>query len=1155
MPLRKLTALTLCTLLIPGPAALAQVGPACVCPIPAPTPSIDNRDGYLVLFEETPVHPMEISENGQELWVTSIPDASVSVFNIQPSGNLGRLQTEIEVGLGPVTVRKRPNSGPFVIGPIDQTIGATRIDGDIVPLPVVGPEIWVVCQSSNSLYIIDQGTKRVVETIRTPFEPADLVFTDDGKTGYVSLSASDQIAIVNAVARTVSLAPIEFEAVMPLAAYGVPVHAEEPRALLLDGNDLFGLSFFSGNGTLLDEADIDGDGETADIANLWDFQGGTNPAFFPPDREVLRFDTQNPSQTGDAVIWRAGTINNDLEKSPANGLLYISNVDLLNEETEHKFDYKANGFSVHQISYAAPSATNAPQASTNFIDLNTDVDPSLPNFRCSNPNEMAFTASGSLLFVACYETRNTAVVDTASDTVIAELRATPGTTDGFGPRGVTLNESKNRAYVYNQADNTVQVFDITQPIAVGLQQNPTQTRSAGFDITPEPILAGRRHFIDATNSGTGLETCHTCHQGGEHDRLPWDLADFTGDLPNVPEPRDDNNIKITMSLRGIEETPHYHWQGNRDDLEAFNAAFDGLLGGAELGDPELAEFLAFTFALSYPPNPNQDPDRVYSSDAASGFCCFDLVASVTVSHDTIGFSDPAARTTFTCTDCHGMDGSSGTNNQVVNDGGGFVAAGDPTQLRGMFDKESDQVCYDPNSSCPPNTVLGDTFKLPATGWGFLNPGVLDTLLDFAELIGVFQTNPQTVGASTTQQLQVTAFMNEFDSGMAPSTAFAWTLNQGNAGTPNPPPLAYQIPQASLPTPHSDLVVRGWLRVGGTPTTVGMLYNPQTSMFDTDITGQGPFTFNQLVNRASNGNGVFTFAGVPLGSGYRYGLDNDMDQLPDGDEPASGTTRSAPDFDGDGFPDGYEVRLGSNPADINSLPGPDVTAPVIQNETVAWVNSQVARVRWSTDEEATSRVRVEPGGGGAALWSGQELQFKTEHTMVVRGLDPGQTYDIVIEADDPAMPANTGSSTVLTVGGGSPAVTQQHLFQSLHIQQTGLSVVTILPFTLQYVMKADFTVVDEQNQPVSNAVVSAKFVDWVPGGGTNSVQTAQTAPSNAAGVATVSFTTVNALFGSGGTAEVMVDLADQNVSVIDTANRLYFHPLDGEFQYWQALGNL
>src|SRR5262249_7929473 len=124
------------------------------------------------------------------------------------------------------------------------------------------------------------------------------------------------------------------------------------------------------------------------------------------------------------------------------------------------------------------------------------------NSRFATPNEMVFDGEGDFLYVACYETKNAAVIDAANDVVYAELLC------GAGPRGVLLDAGPGNLYVYNRADLTVCVFSVPVPAGTGV--SPTKTFSAGFDPTPRSVKHGRQIAIDASNSGNGAQSCNTC---------------------------------------------------------------------------------------------------------------------------------------------------------------------------------------------------------------------------------------------------------------------------------------------------------------------------------------------------------------------------------------------------------------------------------------------------------------------------------------------------------------------------------------------------------------------------------------------------------------------------------------------------------------------
>ncbi|HWM89331.1 MAG TPA: hypothetical protein VN493_01040 [Thermoanaerobaculia bacterium] len=1001
-------------------AAGSSSPPQAPCPPPDAPPPVDNREGTLPLFEEAPVHPMEL--DGDELWVVDIPAASVAVFDLADPLR-PRLSAEIPVGLGPVTVRRRPGSG----------------------------EVWVVCQSSNAVFIVDARLRRVVDTVRVAAEPSGLVFDPAGETAYVTLSASGRVARVEASTRRV-LPPLEFAS----EAGGAMAKVPEPRALLLDGSDLYVLSYQSGNGTTADVMDRDQDGVTFEILNAW-----SEPGPPPPDRDVLRFDAHGKAPPGITALWRMGTLNFDLVRGTG-GVLYVSNVDHQNAHFS-KMGTGREAFAFHRVSWAKPSATREPQTKTVHVDLNAHRDPRLPSdLRCAMPNAMALSGDGSRLYVACYETRTTMVVDTRARRVVAALRS-----EAAGPRGLALNERAGVIYVYNRADNSVQVYRLPDDGGVASPVGPALP--AGFDPTPAAVKAGRRHFIDAGNSASGLVSCNTCHADGQSDGLAWDLRDFTGDLPRAAEAREvDNVIKVTMDLRGIEATPPYHWRGDRDDLADFNTVHEVLFGGRRLSPEKVRELEAYVFSLALPPNPRQDERRALSPRALAGFGCF---------------VSPAGRMAVTCRDCHTMEGGLATNNQIISEAR-FPVPSATTQLQGMFEKRRDTAFY-------AGAVR------PVSGWGFGNHGSFASAFDFT---GIFEE-------LTTQQKELLdAFLDELDTGMAPATAYA-------SSGPDERVKGYLIPQAEAG--NIDLVARAW--IGERP--VGFLYDPHRRVFRADTERIGDLPYGRLAGA--------TFLGVPVGSGWRLGIDRDLDFLPDGDEAAHGASTSAADTDGDGFPDGYEVRHGSRPGDPTSRPV-DSAKPTIRGAEVVWVNSTVAKIRWETDEETVARVRVVDG------WITEIVQPARQHSLIVRGLKPGRDYTVLVEAKDLAHPANRAEAR-LTI------LTQPPLFRSVHMAGTTVTRETDRVTGME-VLRAEFSVVDELDRPVEGAVVHFKVVEWAPGKGENTVRFFSAPPTR--GGRTAMTVPVSLPF-----AEILVDRRSGKGVEDPHTHRLYFHPLDGEHRYW------
>ncbi|MCP3959993.1 MAG: hypothetical protein GY719_19285 [bacterium] len=1129
---RAIVSLSLVMLLTAGPS-VAQL-----CP-PAVDPGVDNRDGYLPPFEEQPVRPMTLSSDRKQLWVLNIPDSRVSVFDATnpTAGDGPKLIDEVGVGLGPVAIQRRPS------------------DQD-------DREMWVVCTSSNSVFVIDERNRRVITTIRVEHEPGDLVFAADGRTAYVSLAASNQIAVIDAGARTVT-SRIEFDSNLPTTSTN-RLHAEEPLTLMLEGDDLYGISHVSGNGTLANPAlcpnptpppnnvpCFPGSG-VPNLAQLWDVFNAAPTGPEPPDRDVVRFDVNAPAAAGTVVGWRFGTINFDLQREPGGPDMVVSNVDLRNDSilTEQLYPKDVVEFgkpSIHRISMG-PDATSATSNQTvAHFDLN---DPANVNavleaegYRCAFPTQMAFNDAGDRLYVACYGTNNVAVTDYPPTQVIAELRSRASVADktGFGTHGLLLDEARGVVYSYEQGDGSLQIYRDNP--GTGTVNAPVHSRpiSIGFDITPEIVEAGRFHFNNAANSAFGTDSCATCHYRAHADGVAWDLSDLSGDIPDQPgQPlgptdrfffRDNKGLKVTMSLRGIEETPPFHWRGDRADLKDFAGAVVGLIGGEPLSEEEVEQVDRFVFPTSYRPNPDQSFDRSYSAQALDGAGCFTNPLSLTFGSDTNGGALPLA-----CEDCHSMAGFSGTNNQVNNDGrvidNIFVfnpVPEDATQLRGLWDKSSDQYDYPPTAAEP---------IFPVTGWGFANSGAIDSFQQFVEIAG------GGLGGQA-QKDAVKAFFTELDTGMAPTTAYAWTMDAVSVGAI--PPEAVQLIVAAN-AGHNDVVVRGWIDfgLGAGPETFDMFR--LGNLFYPNKTGVGPFTAGQLIAFANPGDGdsaTLTFMGMPVGMGYRGGFDRDMDMTPDGDElavcpspPAVCSSYHSTDTDDDSFPDGYETRLGSNPNDATSLPSGDSVAPNILSPEISWFNSNVAKVRWTTDEESISRVIVRENG--AIVSTSEDLTYKWQHSQVVRDLIAGRTYTVEIESGDPANPTNSQTFVF-----PNPLGMQPRLFlNTMHVETTNLKVVAIGIPGGNFLLRATFQIHDgATSAPLANhpVTIDYEWYEWVPGGTGAIVAHPVTfsGTTNAQGRISDTFSTSNVTTGQGGVAEVI----SRNVSE-SVAFRMLFQPESG-----------
>ena len=69
----------------------------------------------------------------------------------------------------------------------------------------------------------------------------------------------------------------------------------------------------------------------------------------------------------------------------------------------------------------------------------------------------------------------------------------------------------------------------------------------------------------------------------------------------------------TQTLRGLKDLEPFHWRGDRQNFQAFNAAFINLLGrGSQLSAADMNAFTDFIMTVNFPPNPFRNLDDTHA---------------------------------------------------------------------------------------------------------------------------------------------------------------------------------------------------------------------------------------------------------------------------------------------------------------------------------------------------------------------------------------------------------------------------------------------------------------------------------------------------------------------------------------------------------------
>lgn len=498
----------------------------------------------LINFETPHVHPLDLTPDGSKLLAVNTAAHKLEVFQVSGTG-LNLIAT-IPVGLDPVSVRARSNS-----------------------------EAWVVNHISDSVSIVDLDALRVVDTILTDNEPADVVFAGSQQRAYVSASEVNRVLIYNPDSRAL---------IQRLTLQG-----EDPRALAVSNNGLrvYAAIYESGNNTGLS-------GQNVIIRGAGQIDN---------DVAIINTDTNG-------VTYRRALMNMNMALSvnPSTGLVHVVGTEAMN----HILDEPVlNGIflRVNMASFTGPGLLGA-----SIVDLNSHltytsptVSAGLREISVADPRGIAWKPDGQTAFVTGMGSNNVIVINQQGGR-IAQFDV------GQGPTGVVLNSTGNLGYVMNKFDGSISVIDTNARSEI--------RKVAFYDPTPAVVRNGRPVLYDAhLTSGTGHLACASCHVDGRTDRLGWQLSNAS--LPFRQVPRASNflpgnvigewtlngikDVMVTQTLIDIMEHPRFHWRGDRETIDEFNGTFVALMGRpTQLSQAQMDNFKAFLRTTWLPPNPYRD---------------------------------------------------------------------------------------------------------------------------------------------------------------------------------------------------------------------------------------------------------------------------------------------------------------------------------------------------------------------------------------------------------------------------------------------------------------------------------------------------------------------------------------------------------------------
>lgn len=875
-------------------------------PNTAPYEVLDRVEGSWINLGLFPVRPLMVHEldDVSTVFALNVHDDRLEWFR----GTDPAPFRQTQVGWGPVALA-----------------GWEEEDGDL-------RELLVVCAGSYGLFRVAPSTGEVLGVITLPPEPRDIVVKGD--RAWISCTGVNEVVQVDLVNRVI-------ERRYSLATEPA-FRCQQPCFLALDGDVVLVAPLLSGNNTTaysdLDALDPDlifsARKRVLDLRDPAIVQPGDQGL---PDEDLFSIDPGQTSPGAVSVVAHGqGTVLFAHGRNPSTGRYWQLCTEALNADPARQSEPALRGiFAQNRL---AIRSTTAPQS---VVDLDDPQAGQYADARSiGQPHSLAFASNGYV-----------AVTGPLTDTL--SIRKPDGTpfrrwalpAESKIPTGVVLDEDEEFLYVHCHGSNEVLRYALGNPppalpplpVVYGFQHDPT----------PPRIQNGMELFHDASFSLDNRSSCRTCHVDGKTDGTVWNLSEGV---------QDEKGPLLTQTLTGISMTGPFHWRGERG-FDDFRGAFAGLLGAAEAPSEErFQEFEEFIFSLTEVANPRQDFRRVVNDDIhpPEPISAGSPINGQFVWHhvDTVG--------PFACNDCHTFQSrAAGHEVMPVVDAGRepkrtqFDVAAFAELGRRAFQPLVDIRFHDPE---PPPAGFPQRMETRAyLGAAVSHAGLASSFRDFVATAPTTEPNKD----------DLTAFVFQFDTGLAPSAHFAAYLDAST-----PPNVLVQITaaQTEVGKRNCELVLLGYSQRDSDAVLerVDWAWDDGIQRFRSDGTpGHTDRTFEDFVSRRANERHVVV--GVPVGMAQRFAVDRDMDGVYDAAE--------AP---------GADILAG--------LPLPPAVAPDITGLTVEWVGRGAARISFDTDlpAQASATARALVGTADAHETTTTVEAFSKRHSLVLADLLPSSS---------------------------------------------------------------------------------------------------------------------------------------------------------------------
>ena len=418
-----------------------------------------------------------------------------------------------------------------------------------------GHELWVACEASASVVVIDTTSRMKRWEIAVGGQPNDVCFTPDGRRAFVSNRLDDTVSVIDVATHSVTAT--------------IPV-GDEPHGVLVDreGRHLYVLNTSIDTISVIDTSSLQEVKRLSASRSPWSLAASPDGASIVVTHALSRFvGDRKPSMSELTVIDTASATVRDRVTVPA--------ANLLQGVAWHPSGEYALFTQLRTKNLVPMTRINHGWTITNGLGLlwaDGRVDQVLLDFNdvCfPDPSDVVITPDGRRALVTSSSSDQVAVVDLEklvgllrSATPHERERVIPNHTGkptefvialiptGTCPKGVTCSADGRTAYVAGMLDDAVTVLDLARlensgRIDLGGATEETMRRR-GEKLFHSANIAFRRQF-----------SCSSCHPDGHIDNIVYDIEDDGLGMGPI-----DNR-----TLRGIADMAPYKWIGINPNLK------------------------------------------------------------------------------------------------------------------------------------------------------------------------------------------------------------------------------------------------------------------------------------------------------------------------------------------------------------------------------------------------------------------------------------------------------------------------------------------------------------------------------------------------------------------------------------------------------------